>query len=221
MLDFDLRTERELAGLSKKDLAEMTGLNLTSIYNIENGAKEPRIRTVRLLKRTLGLELEFNTHNNTRIELDCGNYFEIDPEYFEDFYKYKWSKTKGKNTYYAATYVREKTIMAHRVIMPNPDFMVDHINGDGLDNKEINLRYATGSQNNMNSIKRENCSSIYKGVSLFKRDNIWTAQIKVYGKNIHLGRFDIEIEAAHAYDKAAKEYFGEYALLNFDFERDP
>ncbi len=60
-----------------------------------------------------------------------------------------------------------------------------------------------------------NNTSGYKGVSLFGRDSKWKAQIQVDGKKRHLGYFDDKIEAAKAYDRAALELHGEFAVLNF------
>jgi len=96
--------------------------------------------------------------------------------------------------------------------------LVDHINGDGLDNRRANLRLATPSQNNCNK-PGFNKSSKYKGVSrtdLKKKQ--WRAVIHYNNEMIHLGRFCNEVAAAKAYDKAAKKYHGEFAYLNFPKE---
>jgi hypothetical protein len=93
---------------------------------------------------------------------------------------------------------------------------VDHINGNGLDNRDENLRLATNSQNQMNSRKRSGTSSRYKGVSLQRKR--WRAQIKLDGKLIYLGMFDTEEQAAMAYDYAAIELFGEFSRINFPHE---
>jgi hypothetical protein len=105
--------------------------------------------------------------------------------------------------------------------------MVDHINGDPLDNRKENLRIVTNQQNSWNSrgaksFNGKPTSSRFKGVSRkickYKgkpRYKYWVAKIGVDGTDVTLGHFKDEEEAAKAYDEAAKKYFGEYARLNF------
>lgn len=107
-----------------------------------------------------------------------------------------------------------KTLDMHRVLIPNVS-EVDHKNGDGLDNRRDNLRAATRAQNMANSRKRSGGSSQFKGVSWGKRDSIWQAKITKAGKCFYLGNFVLEKDAAMAYDAAAREYFGEFANINF------
>lgn len=92
---------------------------------------------------------------------------------------------------------------------------VDHVNGNGLDNRRGNLRLCTRKENARNSSCHFDGSSRFHGVSWYARDGIWVAQIWLAPKNVYLGRFSDEIMAAKAYDAAAKEYFGVYARLNF------
>ena len=90
------------------------------------------------------------------------------------------------------------------------------INRNSLDNRKANLRPVTRQQNCWNNRKRRPKSlSIYKGVSYNLRGRPWKATLTVSGKFIYLGSFYTQIQAAKAYDKAAKKYFDQYAKLNF------
>lgn len=144
----------------------------------------------------------------------------VDDEDYDLVSKYKWYKaTDG----YVYTKIPKTTttLLAHRLILPNIK-MIDHANGDKYFNSKTNLREATDSQNQQNRSKilTNKTTSKYKGVSCYKIDSFWRAKIKINGKIIPLGRFALEVEAALAYDIAAKEYFGEFALLNFPSEKE-
>lgn len=129
------------------------------------------------------------------------------------------------NTFYA---VRQQTIKGykfnvrmHRVILNVQDSkqQVDHVDGNGLNNIRSNLRVCTASQNQQNRYsKLSNTTSKYKGVCWAKADRVWVAYIKLQYKNLRIGSFNTEIEAAHAYDAKAIELFGEYAHTNFSKE---
>lgn len=90
---------------------------------------------------------------------------------------------------------------------------IDHRDHDKLNNRLSNLRLATRSQNNAN-IRKSRGSSKAKGVYWETKRKSFRAHVRFHGKSIHLGYFDIEDEAAHAYNKKAIELFGEYASLN-------
>ena len=92
---------------------------------------------------------------------------------------------------------------------------IDHINGNGLDNRKVNLRLCNSSQNQRNARKRKSGTSRFKGVDWHKESKKWRARICVNRKRIHIGRYKSEFEAAQAYDKKAIELFGEFASLNF------
>jgi hypothetical protein len=92
-----------------------------------------------------------------------------------------------------------------------PEKDLDHINGIPDDNRICNLRKASRSENCRNQSKRVNNTSGYKGVSWCKRDKKWSVQISNNGKRIRLGYFDSVIDAAEAYENAARELHGEFA----------
>lgn len=92
---------------------------------------------------------------------------------------------------------------------------VDHINGDGFDNRRENLRLVTPQQNSANqSIRADRGSSRFKGVYWAKKANKWAACIKKNYHTIGLGAFSDELDAARAYNEAATRIFGEFARLN-------
>jgi len=153
------------------------------------------------------------------IPLTQGQFAIVDPQDFEELNKFGWYAKKHRNTFYAVRGVREngrnRTINMHRVILQAPaGSIVDHENRTGTDNRRSNLRFATPAQNAANRAKvRGLGSSIYKGV---KRDGgKWRAGITHNCLHEHLGSFDNEIDAAKAYDAAARKFHGEFAVLNF------
>ena len=89
----------------------------------------------------------------------------------------------------------------------------DHIDGNGLNNQRGNLRSVTDSQNQMNR-KNIRGTSKYKGVYWNKANKKWLARITINQKNIYIGYFLYEHNAAHAYNFKATELYGEYASLN-------
>ena len=154
-----------------------------------------------------------------RIPLTQGKFAIVDDADYESLSQYKWHATKPRHIWYAVRTIWQNGkrchIYMHRVILnPSPGLQSDHINGDGLDNRRVNLRPCTRSQNLMNARKWAKCSSKWKGVYWQKQAQKWAAQIKAKGKVRHLGLFDSENEACYAYNIAACMYFGEFALLN-------
>ena len=110
---------------------------------------------------------------------------------------------------------------SHRFYLPKggtaSGLVVDHINHNTLDNRRKNLRLCTWAQNNQNRrpSKRKNKLSKYKGVSFYKKSKLYRALIWCNKKQYFLGYFKDETDAAKAYDKKARELFGEFAYLNF------
>jgi hypothetical protein len=154
-----------------------------------------------------------------QIQLTQGKVALVDDEDYPKLIKYKWFASLSTNTYYARRRVGKNHIDLHRFILNiKSNEECDHINGDGLDNRKFNLRICTHHQNTCNRSKnsRTLCSSKYKGVYYNKKRKKWQSQIRANQETHYLGRFKNEIDAAKAYDKAAKIYFGNYAKLNFN-----
>ena len=163
-----------------------------------------------------------------KIKLTQGKYALVDDEDYPKVSKYKWCAYYNPHTksYYAIrnTKINEKwtSQRMHRFILgvTDPNIQVDHIiSGNTLDNRKSNLRVVTHNQNMWNQRKPKlyagkPTSSIYKGVSWNKKAKKWKAEIKVNNKYFYLGLYKNEKDAALAYNKAARKYFGKYALLN-------
>lgn len=140
----------------------------------------------------------------------------MDDDDFEKVSIYSWYSLKG---YAARTGTRPgepHTILLHHVVTgADYKYIVDHINGDTLDNRKEKLRVVSVQQNNFNkSVNKNKESSKYKGVFWSKEKNLWLSLIKLNRKSNHLGYFDSELDAATAYNENAKILFGEYARLN-------
>lgn len=147
-----------------------------------------------------------------RILLTRGKYALVDDEDFDWLTSnWKWHFSSG----YAQTNFRlddggRITMKLHRLLISVPaGSELDHINGDGLDNRRVNLRLCTHQENMRNRPKNKNKAG-YKGV--YKNHARWQAAIKHNGKKIYLGNFSKPEEAAKAYDLKAKELFGEFAM---------
>lgn len=137
----------------------------------------------------------------------------VDDEDFEYLSKFTWY---AHTTGYVTTSIKGKTILMHRFIMqPKKNFIIDHRNRNKLDNRKINLRICSQSQNLSYKIKSEGTTSIYNGVHYDKDRNKWSATIKINKSNVFIGRFDKQRHAAIARDIWAKELHGEFARLNF------
>lgn len=135
----------------------------------------------------------------------------------------KWKAVRKKGLYWYAqrnvTRNGKRTgVGMHSQIMGFPKCLVDHRNGDTLDNRRRNLRKATHSQNRSNSTKRrdwkQKCTSKFVGVFRNKRGCRWVAHITHGGRMKRLGLFDSPEAAALAYNKAALLKWGDFAKLN-------
>ena len=144
----------------------------------------------------------------------------VDDWNYTRFAIYNWSIDENETVY---THIGGKKYYLGRLVLGlkgEDKRYCDHINHNRRDNREANLRAATASQNGANRKKSEGFTSNYLGTSWHSRDKIWEAQIKKDNRVIYIGRFDNEIDAAKAYDEAAKELHGEFAVLNFPSKKE-
>jgi len=155
------------------------------------------------------------------IPLTRGKFAKINLEDAPLVLRFKWRATPHDRTFYAVTTtprrLGHRNIYMHRLLMESSsgDRSIDHINGDGLDNRRCNLRPASPCQQlaNQRRLHRDNVSG-FKGVSIEKRTGKWRARIMVEGRDISLGQFDSIEAAAAAYDIAARKLSGEFACTN-------
>lgn len=148
------------------------------------------------------------------VPLTQGQWATIDIEDLDIVQQTSWSATRSKRTWYAKGSKPGFSYM-HRVVMGLPigdPRLVDHVDGDGLNNRRSNLRVATSRQNAGNQRKRPSTSR-FKGVK--RHHNRWVATIKAGYRSRHLGSFVSEEDAGRAYDAAAVAEWGEFAVLNF------
>ncbi|MDI6450987.1 HNH endonuclease [Anaerobaca lacustris] len=148
-----------------------------------------------------------------RIHLGNGLFATVDAEDYEQLRKYRWyAIARGRNVY-ATAKIDGRTVYMHRMLMkPREGYVVDHIDGNGLNNRRCNLRVCTPAQNLANKAP---CGGSSQFVGVYRYRDKWMARAVCRGKHYHLGIFADEVEAAKARDRKAYELHGEYAYLNF------
>ncbi len=151
---------------------------------------------------------------------NCYNKCILDDEYYEFFKHINCRITKDGYVYFSDV---SKCQLLHRVILGIDDkkIIVDHINGNTLDNRKQNLRACTIAQNIRNSKISKNNKSGYKGVCFYKRDGVWVASIVLNRETIYLGRFETPEAAAEAYDAASIKYHGLNGVTNKELKLNP
>ncbi len=160
------------------------------------------------------------------IQLTQGQAALVDDEDFERVNAYRWYASfnpgYANGGRFLATRRGNKSddtfvVFLHRFIMnAQKGQIVDHIDGDTLNNQRNNLRFATRSNNGCNNahvLQKHNTSGL-RGVSFNIGVGKWRAATKICGKSVHLGYFTDKLEAAKAYNEAAKKYHGDFATLN-------
>lgn len=155
--------------------------------------------------------------NVAYIALTRGYETVIDAEDLPHVADFNWSSQPSGKTVYACRGTRSSDgkslgVRMHRVLIGAPDGMeVDHIDGDGLNNRKANLRLATHAENCMNRRVPVTNSSGLKGVSWHKGQRQWVAKIKVSGITVHIGSFNCPEQAHRAYCEAAARIHGKFA----------
>ena len=135
----------------------------------------------------------------------------VDDEDYEWLNQWRWTavSTHRRNGGYAMRVEKGRTILMHRMVLNAPAGVeVDHVNGNGLDNRRSNLRLATHAQGMANRRRFKNSKSGFKGVHFDKQLGKWKLVVSAH--------FDTAEEAARMYDRIARMLFGEYAQTNFD-----
>ena len=154
------------------------------------------------------------------IQLTQGKVALVDDDDFEYLNQWKWYSSNIRGKFYVGRSItvskyKRKHILIHRFIM-NPDkgMVIDHLDGNPLNNQKKNLRICTHEDNMRNcKISIKNTSG-YKGVYFDKKNNTYKSAIKFNKETIYLGYYIDPIDAARAYNTAAIKYFGEFANLN-------
>jgi len=129
----------------------------------------------------------------------------------------KWHASKDHNTYYARGKDNKgNPVSMHRMIMvvSDPSILIDHKDGNGLNNQKSNLRTCDHGENLRNSRKQKNCTSIFKGVYYEADRKKWKVSIKTQHKSHTFGRFETEIEAAIKYNEVIESLVGEFGRPN-------
>lgn len=158
-----------------------------------------------------------------QILLTQGKYALVDDEDYENLAKFKWHAGQYGKTWYAKRLVwdsklkKGKITRMHHYVMPlREGLMVDHINGNGLDNRKSNLRLVTKAQNMMNAGRRRNTGKWGVGVAWHKQNSKWRAYITLSKRQISLGCFDNPEEAQRARREGEKKFFKEFAFHTVD-----
>ena len=128
-------------------------------------------------------------------------------------YQWWWRAQADGRRGYVISYGETPPIRLHHLVLPRrAGYLIDHVNFSTLDNRRANLRYASPSESSAHT-RRKGGSSRYRGV--FRERGGFAARIQSDGVRRRLGRFTDEREAARAFDRAALQAFGEFAVLNF------
>ena len=166
------------------------------------------------------LSIFYFTKMAKEIILTQGKVAIVDDEDYDYLNQFKWCANKMKGKFYVVgnillpTNKKTRTSMHRFIMKPEKCMVIDHLDGNPLNNQKNNLRICTHAENMRNSKININNKSGYKGVSYQKDRNNYRASIKFNNKKINIGDFIDPIDAARAYNAAALKYHGEFAHIN-------
>ncbi len=195
------------------------------LYTVLCGCGKTQTTKIAELRRTIQCKFCSNTQRGkrkgndyindgdvTQILLRDGKTAIIDSADIQKVEGFTWFSVSSKGKSYVCAYPKVKM---HRLLLEATiGVTVDHVNGDGLDNRRQNIRLATQTENTRNVRYRGGTFSGYKGVTPIRHTGKWQAAITISGKKEYLGSYACRHEAAKAYNIKAIEYFGEFANLN-------
>jgi hypothetical protein len=165
-----------------------------------------------LLHSILGFSANITTMK--RIKLTHGKFAIVDNDDFDMLSEHKWCAVKKSKTFYAVSRINGKVVYMHHLILSiRKNQVIDHIDGNGLNNRRENLRRATRQQNLLNRGVQKNNSSGKKGVTYCRQTKKWRAIIAYKRKQVCLGRHESKELASMAYKRAAKKYHKQFAKV--------
>lgn len=150
-----------------------------------------------------------------RINLTNGGVTQISDKDHKNVSKFKWFLHRGADNKDYVKRTKDEAPLSRFIMNPEKGMIVDHIDGNTLNNTRENLRICTPAENSRNSILYETNTSGFRGVVWRKEDKKWSARITVNYKRKFLGNYESIVDAAKAYNEAARKYHGEFAKLNY------
>jgi hypothetical protein len=194
---------------SPGELIEVLGSDTCRNFRAKHWER-PRAKPAKSLPRST---IETSDPAVRRLPVGSSLFATVDAADYEKLRKYKWHVIRRGNKIYASRHTGRRYVYLHREIMrPRQGYVVDHIDGNGLNNCRSNLRVCTHRQNQANRGPRGGSSRF---VGVYRHGNKWAAGIKCHGEYFYLGLFEDEVDAAKARDRKAVELHGPYAYLNF------
>lgn len=204
-------------GLCCAQIAKAGGVSRQAVHQrLQKLVRSGEIQTELPSRRMPGKPSEIFLEGPTaRVSLTQGLFAVVDAGDVDAVSRFKWSVNVGSRGHrYAVALDGGVRVWMHRLLTSAPDGMVvDHIDGDGLNNRRENMRVCTQAQNAMNRTSIRHPAG-RKGLRYDPQSGHWAARVAISGKRPWLGTFETEAEARDAYNEAAQRLHGEFALLN-------